>query len=424
MIDRDDRMLADWLAEGPERGPIEGLQRTLALTRETGQRPRWVFPASWLPAGVANGVEAVPGGTRTILLVAALLLASVAALVVIAGAQRKVPPPFGPADNGRIAFNSGSSIYLADPDGSNRVPVQGGEGMDLTATFSRDGTRFAFWSFSDEQGPMSLYVANADGTGVRKISGDMAIDWTAEASPTWSPDGSKLAFASRDPGGVFRIYVVPADGSSPPLPITGTDADRTFPDWSPDGRWLAYQQARAGPGATLDLVVSNADGSAPHPVFTQAHVDPDVALSGPNWSPDSRRLVFAAPSDPSLPIGGGADVFVIDRDGTGKQRVFHDPGGHISWPGWSPGGDLLAFGTGQDAGALHVVRPDGTGARIIPLLAGRGSFECNVAFSPDGMQLVSVCRDEQTVNFIDLATGDQLGSLPSAGSFDWQRIAR
>ena len=44
-----DRVLTEWLHAGPETGPREGLERTLAATRRVGQRPGWTFPERWLP---------------------------------------------------------------------------------------------------------------------------------------------------------------------------------------------------------------------------------------------------------------------------------------------------------------------------------------------------------------------------------------
>ena len=49
MNESNDRMLADWLREGPESGPREGLERTLAATRRVGQRPGWTLPERWMP---------------------------------------------------------------------------------------------------------------------------------------------------------------------------------------------------------------------------------------------------------------------------------------------------------------------------------------------------------------------------------------
>ena len=44
-----DRVLADWLREGPETGPREGLERALAATRRVGQKPGWALPERWIP---------------------------------------------------------------------------------------------------------------------------------------------------------------------------------------------------------------------------------------------------------------------------------------------------------------------------------------------------------------------------------------
>jgi len=49
MNESTDRVLADWLHEGPEEGPREGLERSLAATRRVGQRPGWTLPGRWIP---------------------------------------------------------------------------------------------------------------------------------------------------------------------------------------------------------------------------------------------------------------------------------------------------------------------------------------------------------------------------------------
>ena len=54
MNERFDAVMADWIREGPDRGPTEGLQRALAATRRVSQRPGWTFPQRWLPEAVAD----------------------------------------------------------------------------------------------------------------------------------------------------------------------------------------------------------------------------------------------------------------------------------------------------------------------------------------------------------------------------------
>ena len=54
-MDRADAALADWLREGPESGPIDGLEAILAGTRSVSQRPAWTFPSRWLPAALGGG---------------------------------------------------------------------------------------------------------------------------------------------------------------------------------------------------------------------------------------------------------------------------------------------------------------------------------------------------------------------------------
>ncbi len=79
MNDSTQRTLVDWLSEGPDRGPDHSLERALAATRRTRQRPAWTFLERWIPMQLAMRPAIVP--RPLILLLAAALLA--AALVVV-----------------------------------------------------------------------------------------------------------------------------------------------------------------------------------------------------------------------------------------------------------------------------------------------------------------------------------------------------
>ena len=93
----------------------------------------------------------------------------------------------------------------------------------------------------------AVYVMNADGSGVTRLTND-----PADADiPQWSPDGSRIAFFAWD-GSNSGIYVMNADGSGL-RNLTNKAAYEVPPHWSPDGRQIAF----LGGG----LYVMNADGS-------------------------------------------------------------------------------------------------------------------------------------------------------------------
>ena len=97
-----------------------------------------------------------------------------------------------------------------------------------------------------------IYVMNADGSGIRKLTHNAAYN----AEPAWSPDGRKIAFRSTRNGN-RDIYVMNADGSGK-RNLTRNPAQDGRPSWSPDGRRIAFVSNRDG---RLEAHVMNADGS-------------------------------------------------------------------------------------------------------------------------------------------------------------------
>ncbi|MHB0875015.1 MAG: protein kinase domain-containing protein, partial [Anaerolineae bacterium] len=141
----------------------------------------------------------------------------------------------------------------------------------------------------------NLYAAAADGSGARALTDDEPPDrW-----PVWSPDGTRLAFASNrqvDPPGI-AVYVMNADGSGLTLVATGTE-----PAWSPDGTRLVYQASRDD---NTDIYVANIDGSGEVRLTDDPAVD-----SSPDWSPDGTRIAFESDRD------GNAEIYVMNVDGS------------------------------------------------------------------------------------------------------------
>jgi type II secretory pathway pseudopilin PulG len=110
--------------------------------------------------------------------------------------------------------------------------------------------RIAF--ISDRDGNDEIYVMNADGSGVTRLTNNPAYDgW-----PAWSPDGRRIAFASNRDGNP-EIYVMNADGSGVTR-LTNNPADDWAPSWSPDGRRIIFVSNRDG---NYEIYVMNSDGS-------------------------------------------------------------------------------------------------------------------------------------------------------------------
>ena len=188
-----------------------------------------------------------------------------------------------------------------------------------------------------------------------------------DTNPTWSPDGSVIAFLSDRDGASLRV--VNADGTDehriPWLPASFTYA--FSPDWSHVAAVIANPPGELG----AQLVVERLDGSE------RLSLGPAVYGTRPTWSPDGTRVAFVAPS--STP--NRTEIVVARIDGTEAHAVALG-----SEPAWSPIDDRIVYVSNWDAARLHVVQADGTGdVAITP----RSAVWSGARWSPDGTRLVA-----------------------------------
>src|SRR5262249_49990592 len=154
---------------------------------------------------------------------------------------------------------------------------------DVEPAWSPDGREIAFarsrtdaGNYPGQTGPAQIYVVNADGTDVRRLTSAGDND-----SPAWSPDGKRIAF-DRGPCCVANdVYVMDADGRHQHRLTTdgkGYDVFNTGPLWFPDGKTIAFakvDQEHVGPANRSGPWVINADGSHPRRLKLAADSVPD-----------------------------------------------------------------------------------------------------------------------------------------------------
>jgi Tol biopolymer transport system component len=265
-----------------------------------------------------------------------------------------------PGANGKIVFASNQDgtyqIYVMNADGTGQTNLTTDSAFEFSPAWSPDGSKIAF--YSDQDGNTEIYAMNADGTGQTRLTTNSVSDF----EPAWSPDGTKIVFISdRDqPGdcnysGNCDIYVMNADGSGVTR-LTNTSAFESSPAWSPDGTKIAFSRAPGppNPGGPHEIYVMNADGSG----YAQLSPSDGLLVGSPDWSPDGTKIAYVG----GFGYGATSDVYVINANGSGRTNLTPNTPGDEGQPAWSPDGAKIAFTSGRDGNAeIYVMNADGNG---------------------------------------------------------------
>lgn len=247
----------------------------------------------------------------------------------------------------------GSRIAFIETKPRNRLIVVPAEGGDPKVLATLDGlpSRIRFeWAPDGErlvhtgttERRLDLHLVPTGGGEARWISANVGVGQNLRQ---FSPTGAKVVYTMGKPGAPNQIAVQDLGTGERRLPRLDEDLIKLYPQWSPDGRWIAYFAGPAPYSEGFELWVVPAGGGE-----AQLLTDGMEAASGDGygWSPDSRRVVFAAGVDNEIWTVGVAD---------GDRRRLTETGEWASsWkglPSWSSDGRSVAYFTG--AGCLHTV---------------------------------------------------------------------
>jgi dipeptidyl aminopeptidase/acylaminoacyl peptidase len=406
------------------------------------QRPAWTFPGRWIPMEIVTSrapVTRLPWRQLGVLALIAILLGALVAVYIGTRPQR-LPPPFGIADNGGIAYSSDGDIYTIDPATGTVAEIVTGPDGDSDPAFSPDGTRVAFVrTITGASNPTSdLVVARADGLDPRRITAS-PIDG-GPSFMAWASDSRSLLVGAPDNS---TIWLFDATKAAEPR-VVATDAEGYLqPFRPPDGSAILIRRTTVHGKALVRLDLDTLRET----ILAEGSSADDLGAA--RWSPDGTEVVYN--SSPAVdPVS--QRLFIVNADGTGTQQVTWSPGTWFDLDGtWSPDGTRIAFTRYErvSPGDTWEVRPIGiysvgTSSVIAvgPLPREARAKDSNPGdstasqgegfdfeWSPDGTLLIAIAGEGTTHPVVINARDGSWRNLapviqPASTKQSWQRVAR
>ena len=228
-------------------------------------------------------------------------------------------------------------LHVADADGFGPQTILASNEPIISPTWSRDGSRLAYVSF--EQRKPVVYVQSL-ATGTRRA---VANFFGSNSAPAWSPDGTRLAVVLSKDGG-SQINLISVDGNASPQRLAASASIDTEPNFSPDGSAIIFTSDRGGSPQIYRVPVSG--GAVQRLTFDGAY---NVSA---RHSPDGKSFTFIQRS------GGRFNVAV--QDFATRQVQVLTEGGVDESPSYSPNGRMILYASEvRGRGILAAVSSDG-----------------------------------------------------------------
>ncbi|MBI5512218.1 MAG: PD40 domain-containing protein [Deltaproteobacteria bacterium] len=212
-------------------------------------------------------------------------------------------PSWGPGGSLYYSSQTPEGFLALFRHGSPGAVVRA-DGLVMGAAFG--GGRMAVMLTRD--GNSDIFIGNPDGTGLRNITNNPAID----TSPVFSPDGSRIAFVS-DRSGNPQVYVMDLNGGGQRR-VSYAGGYNNGPSWSSDGQTIAYAGRTSG---GMDIFSINTATGA-----LRRLTEGSGSNSDPSFAPDGRLIAYSS-------TRGG--IYLMNQDGLGQTRILPGVGESLRW---------------------------------------------------------------------------------------------
>ena len=401
--DNLERDLTAWLADTATPRVPDFSDDILWLTARTRQRPRWSFAQRWLPVSLLTlgrrTLRPLPWRTLGLLAVLALLIAAAVAFYV--GSQPRLPPPFGLAASGLVAYADDGDIYTVDPTTGAREALVTGPDADREPRWSLDGTRVAFLRHVGAGEKLVIVDVRT-----REVLATTATLYEVDTDTVvWSPDNRSIS-VSAVAGPSNGLFIV--DASTGALTQLAVDYQGLDVHWRPpDGRQILFLGGRE---SAVGLYTVDVDDGTVR----------EIAPAGPGrirpsgWTPDGLGVVFMR-----FDGSGRIRTHIVDV-ATGAEVTINDVGfAHVS----NDGSRMV----GLDAdGRVCVASTSGGPCVLIvqPSLVYEGTHAAGAQWSPDDEWILMRGLSDGGAILVDPDSQDRRQpSWMAAGAESIQRVA-